>query len=103
MENFDALLERLAQLEKVNGITPVDILQLPQPLDVVVREMMRKGGMALAELASRLDLSMAETRRLGELLIEKGFLQSEDREESEGVVYKVYLARIRGRNISLDL
>lgn len=103
MENFDALLGKLAKLEKVNGITPVDILQLPHPLDNIVKEMMRKGGMTLAELAARLDLSMAETRRLGAVLIEKGFLQSEDRKESEGVVYKVYLARIRGRNISLDL
>ncbi len=102
-EKFARLQQALARLEKVKGVTPVEILELPSPLDEIVREMMRRGRLTLDELAAKLELAPEEARQLAELLIEKGFLQTEERQENGGVLYKVYFARMRGRNIPLDL
>jgi hypothetical protein len=102
-EKFAKLQQALAHLEQVKGVTPVEILELPSPLDEIVRGMMRSGGLTLEELASKLELTTEEARQLGDLLIEKGFLKTEERQENGGVLYKVYFARMRGRNIPLDL
>lgn len=103
MDKFELLCQELAKLDKVKGITPVDVLSLPNPLDNVLRKMIRQGPMTLTELADDVGLSPAEAQRLGEILIEKGFLQAEERRQDSDIVYKIYFARMRTHNIPLDL
>jgi hypothetical protein len=44
-----------------------------------------------------------ETRQIGDLLVDKGFLQIEEPIEAGIIRYKVHFARMRSRNIPLDL
>ena len=104
MTAFSELVSQVAALDPFpNGITPVDILQLPDPLDLAVRKIMRQGPKTAADLMSEIGLSENETQELAELLVLKGFLQSEELESSAKKTYKVFFARMRGRNIPLDL
>jgi hypothetical protein len=99
---FADLERQLAELAPVKGIAPVDILQLPTAITPVVRRMMRH-GLTLAELAQELDLSSDEARQVGDLLVDKGFLTSQQQGDSGDTIYRVYFARMRGQNIAVDL
>ena len=101
MTTFADLQQQLAQLEPVKGIAPVDALSLPDALAAAVRKMMR-GGMTLPALADELGLPLDQTRQVGDVLVEKGYLTSEGA-ESDGVTYRVYFARMRGHNIAINL
>jgi hypothetical protein len=100
--SFQALKQQLIGLNRVNGITPVEILGLPEDLHVAVR-MMLKTAMTLEELAGELRLTGDEARLVGDLLVDKGFLSSEEAVEDGSIRYRVHLARMRPRNIPLDL
>jgi len=99
---FADLERQLADLAPVKGIAPVDILQLPAAITPVVRKMMRH-GLTLAQLAQELDLSSDEARQVGDMLVDKGFLTSQQQGDSGDTIYKVYFARMRGQNIAVDL
>ena len=99
---FADLERQLAELAPVKGIAPVDILQLPDAVTPAVRKMMRH-GLTLAELAQELDLSLDQARQVGDLLVDKGFLTSQQQGDSGDTIYKVYFARMRGQNIAVDL
>jgi len=59
--------------------------------------------MSAGEMASLLDLSESEAKQIADLLVEKGYLLTEERRSDGSLVYKVYFARMRGRSIPLDL
>ena len=106
MTTFADLQQRLAQVTPVQGCAPVDILSLPDSLAAVVRKMMR-GGMTLSALAGELSLPLDQARQVGDVMVEKGYLTSEgltgEGTESDGVMYRVHFATMRGRNIAVDL
>jgi len=99
---FEMLKQRLVDLDRVNGITPVEVLDLPEGLHVAVRKML-KGPMTLGEFARELNLPVEETRQIGDLLVAKGFLQAEELIADGAIRYRVHFARMRSRNIPLDL
>lgn len=101
MTAFVDLQQQLAELQPVKGIAPVDVLGLPDALAAAIRKMMR-GGMALAELADELGLPLDQARQVGDVMVEKGYLTSEG-EECDGITYRVYFARMRGRKIAVEL
>jgi hypothetical protein len=102
MTAFADLQRQLAELAPVKGIAPVDILQLPTAITPAVRKMMRH-GLTLAELAQEVDLSLDQARQVGDLLVDKGFLTSQQQGDSGDTIYRVYFARMRGQNIAVDL
>ena len=102
MTAFADLQRQLAELAPVRGIAPVDILQLPAAITPAVRQMMRH-GLTLAELAQELDLSVDQARQVGDLLVDRGFLTSQQQGDSGDTIYKVYFARMRGQNIAVDI
>ena len=96
-------MDQLHAVGAFPGITPVDILALPDPVDSAVQRILRRGPMSAGEMASILDLSESEAKQIADLLVEKGYLLTEERRSDGSVVYKVYFARMRGRSIPLDL
>lgn len=103
MVNFDELMKQLQAVSIFPGITPVDILALPDPVDSAVQKILRRGPMGVAEMAAVLNLPEDEAKQIADILVEKGYLLMEERHNDGSVVYKVYFARMRGRNIPLDL
>ena len=102
METFDQILLELEGLEPVTGIIPTDVLELPDPIGSIIRLLIRKGSMTLSELASAMKLEQPQAQQIGELLTRKGFLVKEYRTGKEPV-YRAYIARMRRRNIPLEL
>ena len=67
---------------------------------IVEDEDARRG--IVAELAQELDLSLDQARQVGDLLVDKGFLTSQQQGDSGDTIYKVYFANARP-NIAVDL
>jgi hypothetical protein len=99
---FETLAAGLAGLDSVDGITPVDILLLPKALRPAVRKMLRR-AVVLPELAGELLLTEAEARQIADILVQKGFLQTEHGSDPAGVAYKVRFARMHAHNIPPEL
>jgi hypothetical protein len=91
---FEQLLNELAGRPAAQGITMVDVLDLPAPLGAVLRYMIRVGALPLSELAARLALTADEARTLGALLVEKGMLTAEAARDGEPA-YRVRFAATR--------
>jgi hypothetical protein len=74
---FEQLLNELAGRPAVQGITMVDLLDLPAPLGAALRRIVRADTLPLSDLAAELALNIDEARALGALLVEKGMLTVE--------------------------
>jgi len=83
--------------EKREGITPADLLDLSPPLRRLMVRITREGEMALEVAAEQLGASLAHTREMLNALVEKGYLDREEREQ--GWVYETRFGRKRGRDI----
>jgi len=101
---FDRLQREIEKRSKVEGLTPAEVMDLPEPLRRAMNKMMRRGSMTLSELSADLGLKTAETRRLGQMLVEKGFLSSVEREVDGEIVYQTRFGRkARKRGMPLDV
>jgi predicted ArsR family transcriptional regulator len=103
MNRFDELYEATNQIEHVEGATMIEVLALPESLREVVRGILRSGALSAEDLAAELDLTLEQARQIGDALVAKGFLSSEERQAQGGLVYRVYLAHTRARGLSLDI
>ncbi len=101
MTTFEALRHQLNGIRQVNGVTPVDILQLPEDLHAVVRKMLKR-TMSAEELGAELLLPADQARAIGDLLVDKGFLQTETPVDG-AVRYKILFTRMHTHNIPQDL
>ncbi len=102
MGTFEGLQTELVGLDKVDGISPVDILMLPKAIQSAVRKMLRK-ALTAQELADELSLPVSEAQQLADILVDKGFLLTEVRADDHRVIYKVYFAHVHKHEIPLDL
>ncbi|HSN77917.1 MAG TPA: hypothetical protein VL334_22810 [Anaerolineae bacterium] len=103
MDRFDNLHHEISELDPVEGTTPLGVAMLPEPLDKVLQRLIRQGAMSAEELAEALEMTPEEAQDLGEHLASKGYLRVEEKEDEGGIVFRVYLARMRRQNIPLDL
>ncbi len=102
MDRLESLHREIADLPPVEGTTPLGVASLPEPLNKVLQRMIRQGAMSVNELADALDLPPQEAHHLGEHLVAKGYLRTEEQSDEGGTVFRVYLARMRKQNIPLD-
>jgi hypothetical protein len=95
--SFDVLRQEVAGLDPVSGLTPDEIANLPEDLHAAFRKML-KNAIPLDELARDLGRTEDETREIGQLLVDKGYLQYE---ASDPAVtrFRVRFARMRARSI----
>ena len=98
---FESLKQELADINPVGGITPVEVASLPVDLRVTFKRML-KNPMTVDELALEWGLTEDETREIGKLLVEKGFLQNED-SDPEATLYRVRFARVRSHYVPPEL
>jgi len=99
---FEQLLSELANRPVVQGITMIDVLDMPVPLDGVLRRMIREGELSLGRLAQELALAEDQVRTLGALLVEKGIVTAEQPAGGEPV-YRVRFAAARRRPLPARL
>ena len=102
MATYEALQEALSGVPRVDGVTMVDIMALPEPLDAALRKLLKE-SLSLDALSHEIQLSPTETRQIMDTLVEKGFVKTEDQPDQGGHVYKVYFARMRKHSIPDNL
>ena len=93
----DRLQRELKNLPKVEGITLADVMNLPEPLRSGINKIMREGSVTLSEFAAELKLETAETRQLGQMLMEKGFLVATEPQADGEILYRPRFAKSRNR------
>jgi hypothetical protein len=102
-DKYESLLQEVQGLDHVDGVIPTALLELPESIALLIREMMRQGSMTVDELAAFLELSVSQADDLGEALVAKGYLVSDTTNAREGQVYRVFYARVRKRNLPPEL
>ena len=102
MASFEALQQTLTQLDRVEGVTVVDIMKLPPPLDVTLKRMLKE-PLSVDALATDIQLPVDRTCQIMDTLIDKGFVKTEEQSDVGGRLYKVYFARMRKHNLPDNL
>jgi len=92
---FDRLQDELDSREQREGISPADLLDMPPALASVIKKIIRRNGMKLAEIAEELDQALEDTQQMLDELVEKGYVRR--LEVKNEVWYKAYFARRRSR------
>jgi DNA-binding MarR family transcriptional regulator len=90
---FEKLQTEIAAYKHVEGITIADVLPLSPALRHVINTITRQGGMGLAEITPELGTSASETKILLDMLVEKGYLTTLEKDGT--LVYKTSLTRKR--------
>lgn len=103
MESFDAFWQIVTCLPFAkDGISPMDMLAMPQAVASLLRAINRSNGMSLAALAVELGFDSMQAGQVSRLLVERGYLLACRSEADDSPVYRVHLARTQQRNIPLE-
>ncbi len=104
MSDFANLSAAVDKLEPVEGVTMLNVYDLPDMLVHILTEVMRGRSLTVAELAELLLLTAVESEQLGDLLVNKGFLQSRQQASlspgEQVKMYQVQFERPKRRNMS---
>jgi hypothetical protein len=98
---FDRLRDEIEAREQQGGLSPLDLLDMPEALAGVVNHIIRNNGMKLEDIAGRLDQSLEKTRAVLAELVQKGYVrQIQVKEETW---YKAHFSRKADKTLSLGI
>lgn len=89
MTPFARMRQELREWSDPGGMSPSVLLQLSEPLRGALRQIMRQGSVTFVELSVLLDLTMADTEEIADLLVACGFLKTTETGEDGGLVYRI--------------
>lgn len=98
---FNRLQDEIDSQDEPGGLSPVDLLDLPDEIAKIIRAIIRQNGMKLADVAAALDNSEEETRQTLDELIQKGFVR--EIQVKNEIWYKARFARKHKSTISSSL
>jgi DNA-binding MarR family transcriptional regulator len=97
MGTFNPAQEEIDARDQQEGITPVELLELPPLLLRLVTRIAREGWVTAEAAAEYFGESPASMQEALDGLVERGYLGREERQE--GWVYRTRFARKRGREL----
>jgi len=98
---FDRLQTEIDKREPAEGLSPADLLMLPDELRRIVQLINRRGGMTTEALAAELELPAPEVETLAGDLVDKGMLTPARIEDQPG--YKIRFGHRRRREVPFDI
>jgi predicted ArsR family transcriptional regulator len=98
---FDRLQHEIDAREQQTGLSPADLLDMPPTLAAVIKQIVRRNGMKLADIAETLGQPPAQTRQTLDKLVNKGLVRQV--EVKDEVWYKAHFAHRRSRTLSQNL
>ena len=98
---FNRLQDEIEARDKQTGLSPIDLLDMPEALAAVINQIIRKNGMKLEDIANELGQSLADTQFTLDELVEKGFARRV--EVKEEIWYKAQFGRKANKVLSLSI
>ena len=98
---FNRLQDELDARNKGEGLSPIDLLDMPEALAAVVNHIIRNNGMRLEDIAKELDKTAEETQETLEKLVEKGYIRKIAVKEETW--YKAQFGRKADKALSLSI
>ncbi|MGB0388628.1 MAG: hypothetical protein ACPGWR_27725 [Ardenticatenaceae bacterium] len=95
--------EELKKRPQTRGISLAEVLDLPEPLDLMLNKIIRQRSMTINQMAATFDLKPAQMQQLAELLLEKGILRTAKPNSNGETRYRVYLTRTHQRSASSNV
>lgn len=89
VSRFELMRRELSDWADPSGMSPSVLLQLNEPLRSTLKGILRKGSITFGDLATELDLSMADTEVIADLLVACGLLKTSERSSSGETVYVI--------------
>lgn len=103
MSSFSEVVQWLEEHQEIQGVNVSDILELPEPLRQTMQKMLYGQSMSLGQFADEMSFSISDADLLSQVLVKKGYLIVVGEEGKDKTTYRVRLAKIRGRQIDIDL
>ncbi len=98
---FDRLQGEIDARGQQEGLSPIDLLDLPPELATIVKKIVRKNGMSLSDIARDMSQSLAQTQQMLDELVQKGLMRRiEVRDE---IWYKAHFARKPDKKLTLGV
>ena len=95
---FDRLQDELDARGRQEGLSPIDLLDLPPGLAAIAKKIVRRNGMSLADIAQEMNQTPEESQAVLDELVAKGLVR---RVEVSGEVwYKAFFARKADKKLS---
>ena len=102
-DTYTSLTAVIDDLAAVNGVHPLDIADLDEPLNKVIQTMLREGEVSVASIAELFELDQDEAEKVANALYDKGFLSAVDTDAKGAITYQVRVARKRGWSSGADI
>lgn len=83
------------------GLSPIDLLDMPQALAEAINRIIRNNGMRLHEVAQELNQTLDETKAILDQLVTKGFARRI--EVKNEIWYKAHFGRKADKVLSLGI
>jgi hypothetical protein len=95
---FNRLQDEIDAQERQDGISPVDLLDMPAPLAKIVKLIVRRNGMKLENIAEAVNQSAEDVQNTLAELVQKGYVR--EVKVKQDVWYKARFAQKRSRTLS---
>lgn len=99
---FNRLQDEIDARDKNEGLSPIDLLDMPEALAAVINQIIRKNGMKLEDIAEELEQSPKETQVQLDELVEKGYVRRVEVGEDE-LWYKAQFGRKADKALSMSI
>jgi DNA-binding MarR family transcriptional regulator len=95
---FDRLQDEIDAQGQQEGLSPIDLLDLPPGLAAIVKKIVRRNGMSLVEIADEMSQKPADTQIVLDELVAKRLIRKV--EVSGEIWYKARFARKADKKLS---
>ena len=99
---FNRLQDELDARDKNEGLSPIDLLDMPDSLTAIINQIIRKNGMKLEDIAEELGQSLQATKKTLDELVEKGYIRQIE-VRGEEIWYKAQFGRKADKALSLSI
>jgi predicted transcriptional regulator len=95
---FDRLQSEIDARERQEGLSPIDLLDMPPEMAAITKKIVRRNGMKLEDIAAELGHAPDETQAALDDLVKKGFMRRV--EVNDEVWYKAFFGRKADKKLS---
>lgn len=95
---FNRLQDEIEARDSQTGLSPIDLLDMPETLAAVINKIIRRNGMKLEDIAEELGQSPGQTKATLDELVKKGYARRV--EVQEEIWYKAQFARKADKTLS---